>query len=62
MKKVTDSKHFWKTIQPNVTHKILKDEKIIHVEVSKVVTAETDLAKILEQKGGRKGKTEGQKD
>ena len=47
MKKVTDSKHFWKTIQPNVTHKILKDEKIIHVEVSKVVTAETDLAKIF---------------
>ena len=47
MKKVTDSKHFWKTIQPNVTDKILKDEKIIHAEVYKVVTAETDLAKIF---------------
>ena len=47
MKKVTDSKHFWKTIQPNFTDKILKDEKIILGEVYKVVTAETDLAKIF---------------
>ena len=26
MKKVTDNKHFWKTIKPNFTDKILKDE------------------------------------
>ena len=47
MKKVTDNKHFWKTIKPEFTDKILKDEKIILVEDDKVVTAETDLAKIF---------------
>ena len=48
MKKVTDNKHFWKTIRPNFTDKILKDEKIIlAVEDDKEVTAETDLAKIF---------------
>ena len=29
MKKVTDNKHFWKTIKPNFTDKILKDEIMI---------------------------------
>ena len=47
MKKVTDNIHFWKTIKPNFTNKILKDEKIILVENDKVTTAETDLAKIF---------------
>ena len=27
VKKVTDHKHFWKTIKPNFTDKVLKDEK-----------------------------------
>ena len=47
VKKVTDNKHFWKTIKPNFTDKILKDEKIVLVEDDKVITAETDLAKIF---------------
>ena len=48
MKKVTDNKHFWKTIRPNFTDKILKDEKIIlAVEDDKEVTAETDLANVI---------------
>ena len=46
VKKVTDNKHFWKTIKPNFTDEILKDEKTILVEDDKVVTAETNLAKI----------------
>ena len=46
VKKVTNNKHFWKTIKPNFTDEILKDEKIILVEDDKVVTAETNLAKI----------------
>ena len=47
MKKVTDNKHFWKTIKPDFTDKIPKDEKIILVEDNKVITAETCLAKIF---------------
>ena len=47
VKKVTDNKHFWETIKPNFTDKVLKDEKIIFVKDDKVVTAETDLAKIF---------------
>ena len=47
MKKVTDNKHLWKTITPNFTDRILKDEEIVLVEDDKVITAETDLAKIL---------------
>ena len=47
MKKVTD-KYFWKTIKPNFTDKVLRDEKIILVEDDKVVTAETVFAKIKE--------------
>ena len=47
VKKVTDNKHFWKTIKPNFTDKVLKDEKIVLVEDDKVITAETDLAKIF---------------
>ena len=47
VKKVTDNKHFWKTIKPNFTDKILKDEKIVLVEDDKVITAETDMAKIF---------------
>ena len=27
VKKVTDNKHFWKTVKPNFTDKVLKDEK-----------------------------------
>ena len=46
VKKVTDNKHFWKTIKPKFTYKILKDEKIILVEDDKVVTVETDLVKV----------------
>ena len=48
VKKVTDNKDFWKTIKPNFTDKILKDEKIILAEDGKVITVETDLAKIFE--------------
>ena len=44
VKKVTDNKHFWKTIKPNFTDKVLKDEKIVLVEDDKVITADTDLA------------------
>ena len=47
MKKVTDNKHSWKTIKPNFTDKILKDETIVLVENDKIITAKTDLAKIL---------------
>ena len=47
VKKVTDNKHFWKTIKPNFTDKILKDEQIILVEGDKVITAETNLAIIF---------------
>ena len=47
MKKVTDNKHFWKTIKPNFTDKVLKDEKIVLVEDDKVITADTDLAEIF---------------
>ena len=47
MKKVTDNKHFWKTIKPNFTGKILKDGKIVLAEDDKVITAETDLVKIF---------------
>ena len=47
VKKVTDNKHFWKTIEPNFTDKNLKDEKIVLVEDDKVITGETDLAKIF---------------
>ena len=47
MKKVTDSKHFWKTIKSNFTGKILKDEKIILVEDDEVIIVESDLAKIF---------------
>ena len=45
MKKVTDNKHFWKTIKPNFSNKVLKDEKIVLVEDNIVITADTDLAK-----------------
>ena len=44
VKKVTDNKDFWKTIKPNFTDKVLKDEKIVLVEDDKVITADTDLA------------------
>ena len=44
VKKVTDHKHFWKTIKPNFTDKVLKDEKIVLVEDDKVITVDTDLA------------------
>ena len=47
VKKVTDKKHFWKTIQPNFTDKVLKDEKMVLVEDDKVITADTDLAEIF---------------
>ena len=45
--KVTDKKHFSKIIKPNFTDKILNDEDIIVVEDDKVITAETELAKIF---------------
>ena len=44
VKKLTDKKHFWKTIKLNFTDKVLNDEKIILVEDDKVITADTDLA------------------
>ena len=46
MKNVTDTgnRHFWKTI----TDKVLEDEKIIFLEDDKVIAAEADLAKILQ--------------
>ena len=47
VKKVADNKDFWKTIKPNFTNKILKDEKIILVEDDQVITAGTDLTKIF---------------
>ena len=50
MKKVTDKKHFWKTIEPNFTDKNLKDEKIVLVEDDKVITKEADLAKIFKDR------------
>ena len=40
-------KHFWKTIKPNITDKVLKDEKITLVEDDEVITVEVDLAKIF---------------
>ena len=42
MQKVTDNKHFWKTMETN-----FKDEKIMFAENDKVVTLKTDLAKIF---------------
>ena len=47
VKKVTDNKHFRKTIMPNFTDKVLKEEKIVLVEDDKVITAGTDLAEIF---------------
>ena len=47
VKQVTDNKDFWKTIKPNFTDKVLKDEKIVLVEDDKVITADTDLAEIF---------------
>ena len=47
MKKVTDNKHFWKTIKPKFFDKVLKDEKIVLGEADKVITAESDLEKIF---------------
>ena len=47
VKKVTDNKHFWKTIKPNFTDKVLKDERIVLVEDDQVITADTDLAEIF---------------
>ena len=38
---------FWKTIKPNFTDKVLKDEKIVLVEDDKVIAADTDLAEIF---------------
>ena len=38
VKKVTGNKHFWKTIKPNFTDKVLNDKD------DKVITADTDLA------------------
>ena len=46
-KKLQIKKHFWKTIKPNFTDKIPKDKKITFVEDDKIITAETDLAKIF---------------
>ena len=40
----TDNKHLQKTINPNFTDKILKDEEIFLVEGDKVVTTEIDFA------------------
>ena len=48
VKKVTDNKHFWNTIKLNFTGKFLKNEKIVLVEDDKVITAETDLAKLCQ--------------
>ena len=47
MRKVSDNKYFWKTIMPNITDKVLKDEKIVLAVDDQVITAETDLAKIF---------------
>ena len=47
VKKVTYNKHFWKTIKPNFTDKVLKDERIVLVEDNNVIAAETDLAEIF---------------
>ena len=47
LKKVTDNKHFWKTIKPNFTDKVLKDERIVLVEDGQVITVDTDLAEIF---------------
>ena len=44
--KIDTDKHFWKTIKPNFTDKIVKDEKIVLVD-DKVITAEKDLGKIF---------------
>ena len=46
-KKLQIKKHFWKTIKPNFTDKIPKDKKITFVEDDKIITTETDLAKIF---------------
>ena len=47
VKNVTDNKHFWKTIKPNFTYKVLKDERMVLVEDDQVITADTDLAEIF---------------
>ena len=48
MRKDADNKHYWKTIKPNFTDIILKDEKIVLVEDDKVIPADTDSAKIFQ--------------
>ena len=45
--KIDTDKHFWKTVKPNFTDKIVKDEKIVLVDNDKVITAETNLEKIF---------------
>ena len=47
MRKVTDNTHFWKSIKPNITDKVLKDKKIVLAEDDKVIKADTDLAEIF---------------
>ena len=54
VRKVTDNKLFWKPMKTYFTDKTLKDEKSILVENDKVITAETDLAKIFKDHLRRK--------
>ena len=47
VKSVTDNRRFWKTIKPNFSDKSLKDEKITLVENDKIVSEDSELAKIF---------------
>ena len=45
MKRITDNKIFWQTIEANFTDKTLKDEKATIVNRDKFITEEKDVVK-----------------
>ena len=41
---ITDNKQFWKTIKPNFTDKVLKDERITLVDREKIISDDSEVA------------------
>ena len=54
VKKITNNKLFWKTVKPNVTDKTLKDKIITLDEDRKIISEESELAKLLNNYFGSK--------
>ena len=49
LKRVTDNKQFWKTVNQCLTDKTLKDERITLIETEKVVSDERELLNIFNE-------------